>query len=111
MSGCWSLRTAARKRMGARHPAPPHFISTSRLDLPTYRLTVFPTPSLRTELRAPVSVPGAGVGEVHAADGVLPSERLRMAVPVAVVVGRPDREVHVRRAHESRAARSGDLAE
>src|SRR5215213_10012595 len=72
---------------------------------------VFPTPSLRTELRAPVSVPGAGVGEVHAADGVLPGERLRVAVPVAVVVGPPEGEVHVRRAHESGAARSGDLAE
>src|SRR5215216_7363046 len=77
----------------------------------TYRLTVFPTLALRTELRAAVAVPTAGVGEVHAADGVLPGEGLRVAIPVAVVVGPPEGEVHVCRAHEPRAARSGDLAE
>src|SRR5215216_6663186 len=77
----------------------------------TYRLTVFPTLALRTELRAPVAIPATGVGEVHAADGVLPGEGLRVAVPVAVVAGGPEGEVHVRRAHESGAARSGDLAE
>src|SRR5215213_11400031 len=45
----------------------------------------FPTPdwrSLRTELRAAVGVPTAAVGEVHAVDGVLPGERLRVAIPV-----------------------------
>src|SRR4051812_41002830 len=83
-------------------------IPTSLTDSPTYRL---PTPSLRTELRALVAAAAANVREVHAADGVLPGEGLRVAVPVAVVVGPPEGEVHVRRAHESRAPWSGNLTE
>src|SRR5918997_5417920 len=89
----------------------PRPLFSSRLLDSTYRLTVFPTPSLRTELRAAVGVAAAGVGEVHAADGVLSGEGHGLAVPVAVVARCPEGEVHVRRAHESGAARSGDFAE
>src|SRR5215213_10769791 len=84
--------------------------STRLLDISTSRADS-PTPSLRTELRALVGAAAAGIGEVHTADGVLPGEGLRVAVPVTVVVGPPEREVHVGRAHKSGSAWSGDLAE
>src|SRR5918995_1515054 len=74
MSG-WSPGRADHEIIGGAgcHAPSPHF---------SYRL---PTPSLRTEYHTAVSIAAAGVGEVHAADGVLPGEGHRLAVAVADV--------------------------